>query len=162
MTKVFIDDSIKITNLKRYDIKTKAIVNIIKDYKLYEQYIWIKKEIFKNYEKKFINENEDELKEIDSLYKYLIEDTENIDEDDLKENTIENNIEINTGVTNMDISNEEGKNDSKKIENSKINKDNSIELEDDNIDIESGSDIETKYNNYDVFNEIGKNLKILI
>ena len=70
MAKVFIDDSIKITNLKRYDIKTKAIVNIIKDYKLYEQYIWIKKEIFKNYEKKLINENEDELKEINSLYKY--------------------------------------------------------------------------------------------
>jgi len=33
------------------------------------------------------------------------------------------------------MSNEEGKNDSKRLRIAKINKDNSIELEDDNIDI---------------------------
>ncbi len=70
MTKVFIDDSIKNTNVKRYDIKTKAVVNIIRDYKLYEKYKWIKMDIFKNYEKKLIHENEEELKEINSLYNY--------------------------------------------------------------------------------------------
>ena len=84
MTKVFIDDSIKKTNLKRNDIKTKTIVNIIKDNKLYEKYKWIKIDIFRNYEKKLINENEEELKEINSLYNYLLEDKVNISEEDLK------------------------------------------------------------------------------
>ena len=59
----------------------------------------------------------------------------------------------------MNILNEEEKEDAEKIENSKINNENSLELEDENIDIESGSDSETKYNNYDIFDEIGKKLE---
>ena len=59
----------------------------------------------------------------------------------------------------MDILNEEEKDDTEKMENSKINNENFFDLEDVNIDIESWSDIETKYNNYNVFNEIGKKLE---
>ena len=52
--------------------------------------------------------------------------------------------------------NEEEKEDAEKIENSKINNENSLELEDENIDIESGSVSDTKY---DVFNEFRKKLE---
>ena len=86
----------------------------------------------------------------------------NISEENKKDNIVENKIEINTGDTNMNILNEVEKEDAEKIENSKINNVNSLELQDENIDIEGGSDSETKYNNYDVFNEIGTNWKILI
>ena len=66
---------------------------------------------FKNYQNKLIHENEEELKEMNSLYNYLIEDKVNIEEKNLKENIIENNIEIKTRDTNMDICNKEEKDD---------------------------------------------------
>ena len=117
--------------------------------------------IFKNYENKLIHENEEELKEINSFYNYLIESKVNIGEENLKENIDENKIEINTEETNMDICNEEEKDDAEKIGNTKRNNESSLELEDENIDIESGFDNETKYNNYDVFNEIRKKLETI-
>ena len=54
LTIVFLGDSFKSENIKRYDIKSKAILNIIKDYKLYENFIWIKTETFKEYEKNYV------------------------------------------------------------------------------------------------------------
>ena len=51
--KVLLDDKIKIENIKRYDIKTRAIILIIDELNLNNEFKWIEGKVFKEYEKKF-------------------------------------------------------------------------------------------------------------
>ena len=47
------DDKIKIENIKRYDKKTRAIILIIDELNLNNEFKWIEGKVFKEYEKKF-------------------------------------------------------------------------------------------------------------
>ena len=51
--KVLLDDKIKIENIKRYDIKTRAIILIIDELNLNNEFKWIEGKVFKENEKKF-------------------------------------------------------------------------------------------------------------
>ena len=78
MIKVFLDDKIKIESIKRYDIKSRAIISIIEDLKLNSASKWIKYDTFKNYELKLLKNNykENSDLEINNLYKEINYDLE--------------------------------------------------------------------------------------
>ena len=54
--KVLLDDKINIENIKRYDIKTRAIILIIDELNLNNEFRWIEGKVFKEYEKKILKE----------------------------------------------------------------------------------------------------------
>ena len=54
MKKIFINNNIKNNNMKRYDIKTWALIQIIRDLDLNNEHKWVKYINFKIYEKQII------------------------------------------------------------------------------------------------------------
>ncbi len=57
MKKVFLDDTIKIESIKRYDIKYRAIISIIEDFSLNSEIKLIIYDTLKQYELKILKEN---------------------------------------------------------------------------------------------------------
>ena len=153
MIKVFLDDTIKLETVKRYDIKSRAIIDIIKEFQLNKERKWIKFEIFKKFELKLLNENfkDDSDIEINTLYKeinYDLNETEEKKNSDNEENIIneyvKNNEKENENVINIDIDN---------IDNSCniINNENvDIISKDDEID--NNEHNEEKFENYNILN----------
>ena len=117
MKKVFIDNSIKNNNIIRYDIKTRAIIQIIKDFDLNNETKWIQYKDFKNYEKnciKNINNNFNDS-DINNIYKdinYYLEEISNNEEslvsNDINEGCCNHNRKNNDDINN--IKDEENKN----------------------------------------------------
>lgn len=93
--KIFLNNLIKSDNIIKKDYKTRALISIINDLKLNNNYQWINFKIFKEYEMKIIksfNEN------MNNLYNAIngdisIDNLENIDNSN-KNNFEENNIKI--------------------------------------------------------------------
>ena len=132
MIKIFLDDSIKIDTINRYDIKTRAIIAIIEELNLNDNIQWINFETFKKYEIKLLKDKHDEISdsEINHLYKeinyYLEEEKEKTESDDeeIKENIIK--IEEKDNVKNMNLEEPENSNNNDEEEN--IEQNNSVEI----------------------------------
>ena len=65
MKKVFLDDTIKIESIKRYDIKYRAIISIIEDFSLNSEIKLIIYDTLKQYELKILKENFNDNKELE-------------------------------------------------------------------------------------------------
>lgn len=150
MIKIFLDDSIKIDTINRYDIKTRAIIAIIEELNLNDNIQWINFETFKKYEIKLLKDKHDEISdsEINHLYKeinyYLEEEKEKTESDDeeIKENIIK--IEEKDNVKNMNLEEPENSNNNDEEEN--IEQNNSVEI------------INKNYNVLNVYDELINNL----
>ena len=167
MIKVFLDDTIKIESIKRYDIKNRAIISIIEDLRLKSEIKWIKYETFKNYELKLLKDNykENSDLEINNLYKeinYDLEEKADKNNNDNNNQNIINQNEKNGNEDDFDLDF-----DDIKISNNNINvivKDKE-ELEnknDEDMDIEDlNEECLKSYNNYNLYRDITNNFNNL-
>ena len=108
MKKIFINNNIKNNNIKRYDIKTRALIQIIKDLDLNNEYKWVEYKTFKNYEKQIIknlnkNYNESEINNIHKEINYYLEESSFINEEEKRlNNNNDNDNLIKNIINNMD------------------------------------------------------------
>ena len=155
MIKVFLDDSIKIESIKRYDIKSRAIISIIEDLNLNTEAKWVKYETFKNYEFKLLKDNykENSDLEINSLYKEI-----NYDLDDKEEKNISNNNNKNIIMQDDKKENE----DDLDVDEIDINnEENEIKEEDVNDNEENNEECILNYNNFNLYKDITNNINNL-
>ena len=164
MIKVFLDDTIKIESIKRYDIKNMAIISIIEDLNLNTEAKWVKYETFKNYEFKLLKDNykDNSELEINSLYKEI-----NYDLDDKEEKNISNinnqNIIIQDdkkeNEDDLDLDEIDKSNNKDEID---INNDeNEIKEDDENDNEENNEECILNYNNFNLYKDITNNINNL-
>ena len=164
MIKVFLDDSIKIESIKRYDIKSTAIISIIEDLNLNTEAKWVKYETFKNYEFKLLKDNykENSDLEINSLYKEI-----NYDLDDEEEKNINNNNNKNIIIQDdkkeneddLDLDEIDKSNNKNEIDIN--NEENEIKEEDVNDNEENNEECILNYNNFNLYKDITNNINNL-
>ena len=123
------DDKIKIENIKRYDIKTRAIILIIDELNLNNEFRWIEGKVFKEYEKKILKEKNKDIPDIqiNNLYKEI-----NYDIEDLADNDVTSNNNNNMDIETNEIINEYSKDEIKEKEESNSSDDNEIDINHDN------------------------------
>jgi glutamyl/glutaminyl-tRNA synthetase len=138
LRKVFINDKIKTNELKRKDIKTKALIAIIESLNLNEKPKWINDKIFYEYEKKIIESSNNNLSEAE-LKNLYCEINDNLDLDiietflnDNKANEIKMNSDEDEEL-NCENSDIEMNINVKKTNN--LNIESSLESDSDKLDI---------------------------
>ena len=97
MIKVFLDDTIKIESIKRYDIKNRVIISIIEDFSLNAGAKRFKYETFKNNEFKLLKDN---YKENSDLIINALNEEINYFLDDNEEKNISDNNNQNIIIEN--------------------------------------------------------------